>query len=99
MKMCRSVIFTMKNLKVIIWKKYGKVRDHCHYTGENRGAVHTICNLKYIVPEKIPIISNNGSNYDYHFMIKELAEQFKKQFTCLEENTYILRKTYNMKNI
>ena len=25
--------------------------------------------------------------YDYHFIIKELAEEFKKQFTCLEENT------------
>ena len=30
---------------------------------------------------------HNGSNYDYHFIIKELAEQFKKQFTCLGENT------------
>ena len=28
----------------------------------------------------------NGSNYDYHFIIKELAEEFKKQFTCLGEN-------------
>ena len=27
------------------------------------------------------------SNYDYHFIIKELAEEFKKQFTCLGENT------------
>ena len=24
-----------------------------------------------------------GSNYDYHFIIEELAEEFKKQFTCL----------------
>ena len=30
---------------------------------------------------------HNGSNYDYHFIIKELAEEFKKQFTCLGENT------------
>ena len=34
-------------------KKYRKVRDHCHYTGEYRGAVHSICNLKYKVPKKI----------------------------------------------
>ena len=38
-------------------------------------------------PQKIPIFSYNGSNYDHHFIIKELAEEFKKQFTCLGENT------------
>ena len=49
--------------------------------------MHSICNLKYSVPKKIPIVFHNGSNYDYHFIIKELAEEFKKQFTCLGENT------------
>ena len=68
-------------------KKYFKVRDHCHYTGEYRGAAHGICNLKYSVPEKIPIAFHNGFNYDYDFIIKELAEEFEKQFTCLGENT------------
>ena len=68
-------------------KKYRKVRYHCHYTGECRGAAHSICNLKYRVPKKIPIVFHNGSSYDYHFIIKELAEEFKKQFTCLGENT------------
>ena len=52
-----------------------------------RGAAHTICNLKYSVPKTIPIVSHNGSIYDYHFIIKQLEEEFKKQFTCLGENT------------
>ena len=37
--------------------------------------------------KKISIVFHNGSNYDYNFIIKELAEEFKKQFTCLGENT------------
>ena len=40
-------------------KKYREVRDHCHYTGEYRGAVHCICNLKYSVSKKIPIVFHN----------------------------------------
>ena len=68
-------------------KKYLKVRDHCHYTGEYRGAAHRIYNLKYIVPKKLPTVFHSGSNYDYHFMIKESQEKFKKQFACLGENT------------
>ena len=68
-------------------KKYHKVRDHFNYTGEYRGATHSICNLKYSVPAKILIVFHNGSNYDYYFIIKELAEEYEKQFTCLGENT------------
>ena len=37
--------------------------------------------------KKIPTVFHDGSNYDYHFIIKELAEEFKKQFTCLGQNT------------
>ena len=33
------------------------------------------------------IVFYNESNYDYHFIIKDLAEEFKKQLTCLGENT------------
>ena len=67
-------------------KKYCKVRDHRHYTGEYRGATHSICNLKYSELKRNPIAFHNGSNYDYHFIIKELSEEFKKQFICLGEN-------------
>ena len=53
--------------------------------------------MKYKVPKKIPIAFHNGSTYDYHFIIKRLAEEFKGQFErlgefkgqfeCLGENT------------
>ena len=68
-------------------KKYCKVRDHCYYAGEYWGAAHFVYSLKYGVPKKIYILFHNGSNYDYHFIIIELAEEFKKQFTCLWEYT------------
>ena len=35
----------------------------------------------------LSIIFHNGSNYDYHFIIKEFTDEFEKQFTCLGENT------------
>ena len=69
------------------FKLYQKVRDHCHYTQKFRGAAHSICNLRYKVHQEIPVRIHNGSKYDYHFIIRELAEEFKGQFECLGENT------------
>ena len=37
------------------FKLYEKVRDHCHYTGKCRGAAHSICTLRYKVPQEIPV--------------------------------------------
>ena len=33
------------------------------------------------------IVFHSGSNCEYHFMVKELAEEFKKQSPCLGKNT------------
>ena len=57
-----------------------KVRDHCHFTGKFRGAAHSICNLRYKVPREILVVIHNGSTYDYHFIVKQLAEEFQGQF-------------------
>ena len=68
---------------------YRTVRDHCHYAAKYRGAAHSICNLKFNVPKEIPVVSSffNGSNYDYLFIIIELANYFEGPFECLGENT------------
>ena len=68
-------------------KKYFKVKDHCHYTGKYRGAADDISNLRYKIPKEIPVVFHNGSTYDYHFIIKELAEEFEGEFECLGKNT------------
>ena len=63
------------------------MRDHNHYTGYYRGAAHNICNLRSRIQREIPVVIHNGSAYDYHFIIKELAEEFKGNIDYLGENT------------
>ena len=39
------------------------------------------------MPNEIPVVFHNGSNYNYHFIIRELANEVEGQFECLGENT------------
>ena len=64
------------------YKNKIKVKDHCHDTGKCRGAAHSKCNLNYKVPKDIPIIIHNAS-YDTHFIINQLAEEFKGELNCI----------------
>ena len=66
--------------------KYQKVTVHRHYTGKYRGATHSLCNLKFNVPNEISVNFQRGSNYDYHFIIKELAKELEEQFEFIGEN-------------
>ena len=70
----------MKIIKIIL-----KVKDHCHYTRKFRGAAHSTCNLNYRVPKDIPIIIHNAS-YDTHFIINQLAIEFKGELNCIGDN-------------
>ena len=80
-------IYVKKYLVLMIKIKYHKVKDPCHYTGKWRSAAHDIFNLRYRIPKEIPVIFHNGSTYDYHFIIKEVAEEeFEGEFKCLDEN-------------
>ena len=62
-----------------------KVKDHCHYTGKFRGPAHSICDLKYKVPKEILIIIHNAT-YDTHFIIDQLAIEFKGKVNCIGDN-------------
>ena len=79
--------FVMTKMKKLNLNYTKKVRDHCHHTGKFRGVAHSICNINYKVPQEIHVKIHNGSKYDYHFIIIELAEEFKGEFECLGENT------------
>ena len=89
--MQKSVIFVKKNLIINMWriKNIVKLEIIVIVTSiEYRGDTPSICNLKYSVPKKIPTASYNGFTYDYDFIIKDLTEEFKKQFTCFNFLTY-----------
>ena len=66
---------------------YKKARDHCHYTSKYRDSAHSLCNLRYQEQRDIPVIMHNGSNYDFHLLIKDLAQEFTSDIYCLGENT------------
>ena len=63
------------------YKNRRKVKGHCHY----RGTAHSICNLRYKIPKDIPVIIHNAS-YDTHFIVNQLAEEFKVELNCIGEN-------------
>ena len=67
------------------YKNKRKGKDHSHYTRKFRGAAHSKWNLNYKVPKDIPIIIHNAS-YDTHFLINQLAEEFKGELNCIGEN-------------
>ena len=50
-----------------------KVRDHCHFTGQYRGAAHNSCNLQCRKPMILPVIFHNLQGYDAHLFIKQLS--------------------------
>ena len=68
-------------------KNHWHVRGHCHFTGQYRGAAHGVFNLRFNDHNEIYVVFHNGSNYDYHFVMKILANEIKDKLKCLEENT------------
>ena len=70
--------------------KEDKVRDHCHFTGQYRGAAHNKCNLMCCKPRVLPVIFHNLQGYDAHLFIKQLA-RLEGDLSCIPstEEKYI----------
>lgn len=88
-KLRKNKIFVIQSGKKINSgiKLYQKVPDHDHYAVRYRGTAHPTCNLRYKTTNEIYVILHNRSNYDYHFIIQEIAEEFKRQIECLGGKT------------
>ena len=91
MKTKKFVIYVKKNfvlMKIIKRNlkqcKKSKITVITQVDTEERLIVSAIYATKY---QKIPVVFHNGSKYDYHFIIKQLAREFKGNFECLGENT------------
>ncbi|CAB4009275.1 Gastrula zinc finger [Paramuricea clavata] len=62
-----------------------RVRDHDHVTGMYRGAAHNICNLKYRITWKIPVVFHNLRGYDSHLIMQEIGK-FKMDVNVIPNN-------------
>ena len=62
-----------------------KVRDHCHYTGKYRGALHSKCNLRLKTTRTIPVFFHNLTGYDCHLFVKRLADS-PGDVSCIPRN-------------
>ena len=54
-----------------------KVRDHCHRTGNYRGAAHNACNINYFNNRYLPVVFHNLRGYDSHSIFKKAFEIIK----------------------
>ena len=62
-----------------------KVRDHCHYTGRYRGALHSKCNLRLKRTRTITVFFHNLKGYDSHLFVKRLADS-PGGIDCIPQN-------------
>ena len=85
----QTVIFAEKglNINTLQIKIIIKLETIAIIQENKKNAAHSICNLKYSIPKKIPAVFHKGSTYNYNFIIKEQAKEFEGEFNCLGENT------------
>lgn len=90
MSMEDEVLFFMADKCHICGGEFGvddvKVRDHSHITGEFRDAAHQKCNLNYQEARHVPVIFHNLSNYDAHFIIRDISNKIPGQISIIPCN-------------
>ena len=65
--------------------KYCKFRDHCYYTGDY---YIDMLRIAIAIDSKVYLtilVFQNGSNYCYHLIVKELAEELGKQWNNIRD--------------
>jgi len=70
---------TREYIIIVIWRRF-------------RGPAHSNCNLNYKDSYCIPVVLHNLSDYDAHFIIKEITTVYDKRVELLpitKKNIYI----------
>ena len=62
------------------------VRDHCHITGEYRGAAHNACNLKLRLNPSTPVVFHNLRGYNSHLLMQAISK-VEGRVSCIPNNT------------
>ena len=81
----------MKSKKYAMYAKKSfvlmKIRKmNLNYTKMSEIIAITLGNLEeLLIVFEILVVIHNGSTYDYHFIIKQLAEEFKGEFEGLRQ--------------
>ena len=85
----QTVTCAEKNLEKLMRKSTIPVlfNTHSHYTGKCRVFTLSIYISRYKMPKEIPVVLQDETDYDYHFIIKQFIEEVDGQFECLGENT------------
>ena len=66
-----------------------KVKDHCHITGEYRGAAHSKCNQQLRIDPfrtPVPVFFHNLKNYDSHHLISAIGRTVQKTTAVTDKN-------------
>ena len=66
-----------------------KVKDHCHITGEYRGAAHSKCNQQLRIDPfrtPVPVFYHNLKNYDAHHLMSAVGRTEEKKTAVTEKN-------------
>ncbi|XP_075232208.1 uncharacterized protein LOC142330648 [Lycorma delicatula] len=71
-------VYSFDEKGIIFPVKVIPVRDHCHLTGKYRAALCNKCNLQRRNQTFLPVFLHNSSNYDSHFIVKELGYDEKR---------------------
>ena len=63
-----------------------RVKDHCHVTGQFRGAAHNDCNINYKFTGRIPVVLHNLRGYDSHMTMQAIGKIQGKSLKCIPNN-------------